>query len=92
MTKRELIQAIEAVPVPDETRVIVYDPGDSFNYGSPCSIKEMFEGEDPDDVWLSVQDAQDQVNMIPVDAEDDEVPVLGELKSVLAIRIGEWEE
>ena len=86
MTKRELIAAIEAVDVPDDTPVAIFDATESFNHGGPTEIKKMFEDESGD-LWLSVEDAQAQVDMIPVDPEDEEVPVLGELKTVLAIEV-----
>ena len=72
--------------LPGETPIQVYDPGDGFNHGTPDGIEKMFK-DDTGDLWKTEQDAQDNVDQIPVDADDEEVPVVGELKTVVAIRL-----
>ena len=82
----EKLSNLRANGVPDATPVQVWDPGEGFNHGTPDGIEQMFKDEG-EELWKSAEDAQAAVDQIPVDAEDDEVPVVGELTPVVAIRL-----
>ena len=77
MTVAELIYQLSDLP--PQMLVLVYDPNEDINFGSPEEVASMIEIDG--ELWLSEQEAYDNADLCK------EVPITNECTQVVAIRL-----